>query len=423
MLQYNNVVKGIIERTFLPYSPNLVKTNNVYFAYNQFVQKCESFQAQILSERLKNYNAEKKVSRLGETLRYYQRFMALISEGNVPRLQQLVAVALRRNRSIPYIIDKVLAAIDGLYVARPIEDDKDLAYLILKLGGPALLTICYQANKLPSTSTAYRLAKTVKPLECNVRMTIKDCFEANVRLDPEACGISLKADETYITQRPRYDSRNDMVQGTCYQHSDKINLTFNTYEESQGIEMAIKNNITHLTKDLLVFALNNMCDDSALQVILAWPSCQKDDVHGTIKLFGDTSELYYKTTGNKVMNFSSDGDGTRRIAFHELTSFNINISTPLGAMISKMDFLDSNGKYQETVSFDPKHLVKRCWTNMINESCIINDIPLMKKDLADLIALSENDLGFQVISLLYPKDKQNVPSATAFLLRFISLYL
>ena len=184
--------------------------------------------------------------------------------------------------------------------------------------------------------------------------------------------------------------------------------------------MAINNNVAHLPKDLLVFALNNMCDDSALQVILAWPSCQKDDVHGTIKLFGDKSELYYKTTGNKVMNFSSDGDGTRKIAFHELTSFNINISTPLGAMISKMDFLDSNcGKYQETVSFDPKHLVKRCWTNMINESCIINDIPLMKKDLADLIALSESDLGFQVISLLYPKDKQNVPSATAFLLRFI----
>ena len=115
MLQYNNVVKGIIERTFLPYSPNLVKTNKVYFTYNQLVQKCESFQAQILTERLKNYNAEKKVSRLGETLRYYQRFMALILEGNVPRLQQLVA--LRRNRSIPYIIDKVLAAIDGLYVA------------------------------------------------------------------------------------------------------------------------------------------------------------------------------------------------------------------------------------------------------------------------------------------------------------------
>ena len=56
---------------------------------------------------------------------------------------------------------------------------------------------------------------------------------------------------------------------------------------------------------------------------------------------------------------------------------------------------------------------------MINESCIINDIPLMKKDLADLIVLSKNDLGFQVISLLYPKDKQKVPSATAFLLRFI----
>ena len=71
----------------------------------------------------------------------HQRFLVSISENNVPRLQQLIAVALRNKRSITYLTTKVMDAIDGCYSSHPSECDKDLAFLVLKLGGPNLFDI------------------------------------------------------------------------------------------------------------------------------------------------------------------------------------------------------------------------------------------------------------------------------------------
>ena len=55
-------------------------------------------------------------------------------------------------------------AIDGCYSSRPSECDKDLAFLVLMLGGPNLLDIMYRARVLPSVPPAYKIAKQRKPL-------------------------------------------------------------------------------------------------------------------------------------------------------------------------------------------------------------------------------------------------------------------
>ena len=82
-------------------------------------------------------------------------------------MKELVSVALKHNRSINYIVDKVGLAIHKVYRARPSEEDRDLAFVVLKLGGPAL----YATNKLPSTSLAYRMAKDVRSLDTPVTAT------------------------------------------------------------------------------------------------------------------------------------------------------------------------------------------------------------------------------------------------------------
>ena len=393
--------------------------NNVFLTYSQLVQKSEKHVQEMVTQRLKNFNANKQLNRLGKALSYHKRFMVLLSENNIPRLNQLVAVALRNRRSITYITEKVMQAIDGVYLARPSEDDKDLAYLILKLGGPSLLTICYKANKLPSVSTAHRVAKTMKGLKCSINMSVEDCFKANVDLSHATHAASLKADETALTPRLRYDSKTDNVLGTCYQHSKDQVLQFNTYEEAQTIKDSITEGAIHIPKDLLVVGLNSMCDNAPLQIILAWPSCEKDDVTGTIELYGKISKSYNSATGKKVMNFGSDGDPTRRLSFNELTKFELQASTPLGKMVSEMEFLDTNvGFFDETVSFDPKHLVKRMWTNVINEAFVAQGVPLMKNDIRSLLSINEDYIGHKLDSLIYPKDKQNVPAATTFLILF-----
>ena len=88
----------------------------------------------------------------------HKRFMVQIAENNVLRVKELVSVALKHNRSISYIVDKVTLAINKVYRARPSQEDKYLAFVVLKLGGPALLDIMCKANKLPSTSLAYPMA-------------------------------------------------------------------------------------------------------------------------------------------------------------------------------------------------------------------------------------------------------------------------
>ena len=129
--------------------------------------------------------------------------MVLISQNNVLLIKKLVSVALKHVRSINYIVEKVIDAIDGVYRARPSEEDKDLAFLLITLGGPSLLDILYKANKLPSCSTAYRLAKDFKSLACPVSLTEAECLENN--LVPSSLLTSwiafIKFDETFLTPR------------------------------------------------------------------------------------------------------------------------------------------------------------------------------------------------------------------------------
>ena len=127
-----------------------------------------------------------------------------------------MAIALKHNRSINYIVDKVLDAIAGIYRARPSNQDKELAFVVLKLGGPSLLSILCKANKLPSDSTAYRLGKDLKEIECSVTMSAAECMKKNLdsKYFLDSHTTSSKMDETFLVPRIRYD-----MQEVCYQHA------------------------------------------------------------------------------------------------------------------------------------------------------------------------------------------------------------
>ena len=81
-------------------------------------------------------------------LSLHKRFMVQIAENNVLRVKELVAVVLKLSRSINYIVAKVTLAINKVYRVGPSQEDKYLAFAVLKLGGPALLDIMCKANKL-----------------------------------------------------------------------------------------------------------------------------------------------------------------------------------------------------------------------------------------------------------------------------------
>ena len=69
-----------------------------------------------------------------------------------------------------------MQAVDRIYSPNPNHDDRDLAFLVLKFGGPCLLDILYKAGVLPSVSTAYRMAKSCKRVESSVKSSVMPCY-------------------------------------------------------------------------------------------------------------------------------------------------------------------------------------------------------------------------------------------------------
>ena len=78
------------------------------------------------------------------------------------------------------IVEKVVNAIDGVYHANPSKEDKDLALLVLKLGGPSLLDILFKANVLPSTHLSYKMAKKLVKFRSPVTWSVTQCIQNNI---------------------------------------------------------------------------------------------------------------------------------------------------------------------------------------------------------------------------------------------------
>ena len=95
-LQFSKSVTDISERANKPWSREIQTRNNKYLTHIQLVNKVTDIQAEKRDKRLKLVKTKYKNSKLCTTLNmHHQRFLVSISENNVPRLRQLVAVALR----------------------------------------------------------------------------------------------------------------------------------------------------------------------------------------------------------------------------------------------------------------------------------------------------------------------------------------
>ena len=56
-----------------------------------------------------------KIVRLNKTLSLHQHFLYLLKENKIHRLHELIKVAFKAKRSIGYIVNKLVDAIDEIY--------------------------------------------------------------------------------------------------------------------------------------------------------------------------------------------------------------------------------------------------------------------------------------------------------------------
>ena len=277
MFTFVHEFKCEISRSALPVE-EMATHNNCFLNYKQLSMKCNTHHQEMRKSRLEILSLQCKLNKLGKTLDMHQRFLLNISNNDIPRLKELVSVALRNKHSVSYIVSKVVDAIDGVYLARPSQDDKDLTYLILQFGGPALLDICHRANAFPSSSTAYRMAKEQRDIDCSIDNTAKQCLQKNTSQNRD------NSSRPYVNPHLSYDGKTDEIKGLCYQHGSCYK-SFSSYEEAEILSEAVKNSTVHVPKECLVISGCAMNKTSPSDIMLAWPTCDKKDFQGTYDHF------------------------------------------------------------------------------------------------------------------------------------------
>lgn len=165
---------------------------------------------------------------------------------------------------------------------------------------------------------------------------------------------------------------------------------------------------------------NNVKTNS--QIVLAWPTCSKDEVTIQANMVKDVSEKFKEATGEPLMNWTTDGDNIRRLIFDNLMDQPLPSSSKIYHILSKLPLLDLDvGKNEETVDFDAKHLSKRMRNSMIKKSFNIGNVTLTNQDMKGILSKAVSSVTRNSgDAMMNPKDKQNVGLATEFLLTFIS---
>ena len=230
-LKYHTRLNKITER--IPNNEiHLSQTQNKYLSFSQLDSRLHSLQRRLSVKKMENLNCLRKNQKLVKSLELHQRFLMLIKDNSVPKLHELVKVALKSKHSINDIINQVVNAVDGTYNARSSNDDKDIAFLIMQFGGPGLLDICHRALNLPSVSTACRILKSSKAIISSINTPLKG-FSNNIDVDFSKLpryGFMLKIDETYIDPRVKWNPSDNHIYGVCYEHGRNTDMEFTSYE-------------------------------------------------------------------------------------------------------------------------------------------------------------------------------------------------
>ncbi|KIK33635.1 hypothetical protein CY34DRAFT_49850, partial [Suillus luteus UH-Slu-Lm8-n1] len=355
----------------------------------------------------------------------YQRLVMAISEKDIPRLQQIVNVALRNGASIREIVNKLEDALEGAYRPRGYgASDLDIATLVFRLGGSQLLFALNHSLGLPSIrtlrtrSTFTKLTPTIGPirneqLDENIRSVM---LKSRTDITTQR-SVSLMIDEIALEEMAVHFSKYNKVAGLCWKHSHLIDPVLRTYESAVTIAKKIHDGEVHLGKELTVIGVACFGEDE-LYPILAAPTCKTEDAGDMEGVLARAIERWNATgaaTVGPLWSFATDGDATRRAAGHKLF-----LKTPLSpdsqlyGVLSNMPGLNTlTGDGEVTLDFDFKHIFKRFCTLIrspagivLNNGCVINAM-MLSRYLVWLPAYDEAS----VTKLLHPDDPQDVPRA------------
>ncbi|KAG0699780.1 hypothetical protein DFH29DRAFT_1001713 [Suillus ampliporus] len=397
----------------------------------------KSYADQAWQLKLQGLNASREYITALSQLDDYHHLLMAISENDIPRLQQIITVALGNGASVREIVNKLEDALEGVYRPRGYgTSDLDIATLIYRLGGCQLLFALNHKLSIPSLRTLRTLrtraafttiTPTIGPIhddqfDTNIHSVILNTHTGTTALR----GVSLMIDEMAIEEMTVHYSKYNKIGGLCWMHSHLIDPVLRTYDSTVAIAQKIHDKEVHLGKEVTVIGTACFGEDE-LYPILVTPTCKMEGASDMEGVLGHALRRWKATgadqTVGPVWSLATDGDATRRAAGHKLfVKKPLSPESPLYGILNNMPGLNMwTGDDEVTLDFDPKHIMK-CMCTLIrspsgitlNNGRIINAMMLIHY-LMWLPAYDETS----VTKLLHPDDPQDVPRAVELMLAII----
>ncbi|EJD51406.1 hypothetical protein AURDEDRAFT_57385, partial [Auricularia subglabra TFB-10046 SS5] len=359
-----------------------------------------------------------------------------LDAGNVPRVQVVVAVALRNNRGASGILQQLKRAQDGVYKPHSYTDtDYSLSNLILRLGGDAALGVASCACGLPTRSTVHRHTLVPSlvishgyPTRAEVAANIDAVFSNPV--PPPAhgskVGLVLMIDETKLEERLRWDPKTNAIVGTCREHSSHLDLIFRSMDQAHAVADSLQKNKVHYATEMTVAALGLIVPgsrDNAARPIQISGSCKRESAkeHSTlIATLVEAATSHAKLQNARVLCIATDGEAKRGSALVPITlSQPLSPSSPLYAVLSRLSLLNLLcGANALTLDKDYKHLFKR-YRGMLLRPQGIDVFGFLIT--ADMHLLSSGLTPSHIDAIMNPNDKQDVVLAYSLLVAVMKL--
>ncbi|KAG1829252.1 hypothetical protein EV424DRAFT_1470766 [Suillus variegatus] len=331
-----------------------------------------------------------------------------ISENDIPRIHQVINIALRNGASIREIVNKLEDALEGVYRPRGYgADDLDIATLVFRLGGHQLLFALNHKLGLPSLRTL-RSKSTFTSLMPTIGPIRNEQLDHNIQtiiVDTRAASEPLRGMAVHF-------SKHNKVGGLCWKHLHIVDPVLRTYDSAVNIAQKIHKGEVHLGKELTVIGVSCFGEDG-IYPVLAAPTCKMEDASDMDIILAQTVDRWNAsgaaTSVGPAWSFATDGDATWRAAGHRLFVKTLlpPDSTLYGTLINMPGLNLFTGAGICTLIWSPAGIV-------LNNGHIINSM-MLARYLLWLPAYDEQ----AVTKLLHPDDPQDVPCAVELMLAVI----
>ncbi|CAN0270737.1 unnamed protein product [Scytosiphon promiscuus] len=243
-------------------------------------------------------NAAKKLSRLMRNLSLTKRTMLLISKNDIPGCKRVLEAALSRGASPGVVLSKLEDALAGVYKARRWnETENDLALMVLRLGGPALLHVLHQTSGLPSLTYTRKLGRKVSNWK-DLLSLHHALWAMFLKLLASESGnrklFRMAVDEIAVNEVAAWDQKTNMVLcGQCTQNAREVKLEFDTIDDVDNLAEKLDAGEVHLSKELTVIFIAPFGSSSAFRAIpvFALGSCKKPNEQLQTAIFEEVSHF------------------------------------------------------------------------------------------------------------------------------------